>query len=84
MKQGYIDFREIDRVGRIGIPMPIRKACCINAGDLMKISYEDGKVIISKSEKNCVFCSSTDNLVEFEGRPVCRDCVKKLAGRFPD
>lgn len=74
-------FREIDRLGRVVIPMDIRKSLSINAGDVLKISADDEKITLQKAENTCVFCNSANNITEFSGRYVCLSCIKKLIGK---
>ena len=74
-------FREIDRLGRVVIPMDIRKSLSINAGDVLKISADDEKITLQKAENKCIFCNGTDNITEFSGKYVCGSCIKKLSGK---
>ena len=74
-------FREIDRLGRVVIPMDMRKSLSINAGEVLKISADDEKITLQKAENTCVFCNSADNITEFSGRYVCLSCIKKLIGK---
>lgn len=74
-------FREIDRLGRVVIPMDMRKSLSINAGDVLKISADDEKITLQKAENKCVFCNSGEDIIEYEGKFVCRDCIKKLSGK---
>lgn len=71
-------FREIDRLGRIVVPMDIRKSLSINAGDVLKISADSDKITLQKAENKCVFCNSTDDLTELEGKYICQSCIDKL------
>ncbi len=72
-------FREIDRLGRVVIPMDIRKSLSINAGDILEIMSDEKGITLQKAENKCVFCNSTDELTEFEGKFVCAACVNKLS-----
>lgn len=71
-------FREIDRLGRIVIPMDIRKSLSVSAGDVLKISSDDDKIILQKAENQCVFCKASDNLTELEGKYICQGCISRL------
>ena len=74
-------FREIDRLGRVVIPMDIRKSLSINAGDVLKISADDEQITLQKAENKCIFCNSADNISEFSGKYVCASCIKKLSSK---
>lgn len=74
----FTNFREIDKLGRIVISKDIRRHLNINAGDVLQINAEGETIIIKKAEKKCLFCNADENLVELDGKSVCRDCVEKL------
>ncbi len=71
-------FREIDRLGRVVIPMDIRKSLTINAGDVLKINAVDNRITLQKAEDRCVFCDGANDLTELDGKFICRDCIEKL------
>lgn len=71
-------FREIDRLGRVVIPMDIRKSMSINAGDVLKIKADDNKITIKKAIDKCIFCGNEETLKKFEGKSVCESCIEKL------
>lgn len=72
-------YREIDRLGRVVIPMDIRKSLSISAGDVLEIMADDSKITLQKAENKCVFCNSADDLREFEGKFICESCAAKLS-----
>ena len=75
----YTNFREIDKTGRIVISKDIRKHLNINAGDILQINADDECITIKKAEAKCVFCNSREELIEFEGKHICKSCAEKLA-----
>lgn len=77
MYTGFI--REIDGVGRIVIPMQLRKELgLLEPGSKLEL-FSDGKQIIAKKAvETCIFCSSEDELIEFDGKFICRTCLEKL------
>lgn len=74
----YTNFREIDKAGRLVISKDIRNHLNINAGDILHIEADDEKIIICKAENKCVFCNSTQNLVAFKEKHICKDCLDSL------
>ncbi len=74
----YTNFREIDKAGRIVISKDIRRHFNIQAGDVLQINADDECITIRKAESKCVFCNSLDNLVDFDDRHICTDCLEKL------
>ena len=70
--------RKIDDLGRIVVPAETRRLFNIHEGDELAITVENGGIVLRKLEASCVFCGATDNLEDFKGRGVCRDCRFKL------
>lgn len=75
----FTNFREIDKLGRIVISKDIRSHLDIHPGDVLKIKADGNAITIVKAESKCIFCNSSDDLVEFEGKHVCRACAEKLS-----
>lgn len=74
----YTNFREIDKAGRIVISKDIRKHLNIKAGDVLHIEADDECITIKKAEEKCIFCNSLEELTEFEGKHICKNCIDKL------
>ena len=71
--------RKIDDLGRMVIPIELRKTMNINKKDPMEIFVDGDKIILSKYEPACIFCNSADDVIEFEGRTICGSCKEKIA-----
>jgi transcriptional pleiotropic regulator of transition state genes len=72
-------IRKVDNLGRIVLPVELRRQLDIDVKSDVEIFVDGGQVILRKYAPNCVFCGSTENLVEFEEKNVCVTCVGKLA-----
>jgi len=70
--------RPIDNLGRIVLPIELRRIMNLNEKDLLEIFVEEGRIILEKYQKTCIFCGSSDNIVEYMDKTVCKDCAKKL------
>lgn len=72
--------RQFDELGRIVIPKGIRKRFDLKAGDPVEIYVDDnGSIMMKKYEPACMFCQSVDDVVEFEGKLICKNCIAKLS-----
>ncbi len=71
-------IRRVDELGRVVIPMEIRNQFNIVEKDPIEIYVNDSSIILKKFEPNCVFCGSTENLVEYKNKLVCEKCSKGL------
>jgi transcriptional pleiotropic regulator of transition state genes len=67
--------RRVDDLGRIVIPMELRRTLGIKVKDPLSISVEDERIILQKHRDACVLCGSTDEIVRVNDRAVCADCV---------
>ena len=70
--------RKVDELGRIVLPIELRRTLDIAVRDELEIYLDDDKVILRKYEPSCIFCDSSRNLVAYEGKNVCSQCIKKL------
>ena len=71
-------IRKIDELGRVVIPMEIRKILGISEKDSLGIFLEDEGIFIKKQQQNCIFCNSNIDLQSFLGKNICKSCIKKL------
>lgn len=70
--------RNIDDLGRIVLPMELRRTLGINIKDPMEIFVEGDSIIIKKHQPNCIFCGSEKNVVSFKDKNICEVCKKEL------
>ncbi len=70
--------RKIDDLGRMVIPIELRKTMNINKKDPMEIFVDDDKIILKKYEPACIFCGSADNTFDYEGRTICQECFDQM------
>ena len=70
--------RKIDELGRIVLPIELRRGLDIGEKDALEIYVENDSIILKKFKKYCLFCGSEDNIVEFKGKNVCSECISQL------
>jgi len=73
--------RRVDDLGRIVIPMELRRTLGINVKDPLSISVEDERIILEKYRDACVICGSQDNISQVKGRSICDSCIKEIKKR---
>jgi len=66
--------RKVDELGRMVLPSELRKRFRIHEGDHLAIHVEEERIVLTKVETGCVFCDSTDGLVNFRDKLICKDC----------
>ncbi|MGB2757228.1 MAG: AbrB/MazE/SpoVT family DNA-binding domain-containing protein [Acidimicrobiia bacterium] len=72
--------RKLDSLGRVVIPIEIRRALGWHDGDLINIGVEEDHVILGRLAPSCVFCGSSADLSEFRNQLVCVHCTAELGG----
>jgi AbrB family transcriptional regulator, transcriptional pleiotropic regulator of transition state genes len=72
-------IRHIDELGRIVIPIEIRKRFGLGEKDPLEISVKDQTILLSRPRSACVFCGESGSVEEHRGRAVCRSCIAELA-----
>lgn len=76
-------IRQIDELGRIVIPIEIRKRLSIKDKDGLEIYVKGERIIFQKPSNQCVFCGKQRNLDTFMDRNVCAPCRAELTARVP-
>ena len=71
--------RKVDDLGRIVLPIELRRMLDIAERDELEIYVENNRIVLQKYEPNCIFCESTSELVRYGGRNICRVCIQKMA-----
>lgn len=70
--------RKVDELGRIVLPIELRRTLDIAERDELEIYLDDDKVVLRKYEPSCIFCGSPRNLVTYRGRNVCMECIQNM------
>ena len=70
--------RKVDELGRIVIPMELRRTLGIGEKDALEIYVDQEKIILKKYEPACVFCGNAGDNQLFHGKNVCRDCAMTM------
>lgn len=70
--------RKIDELGRIVLPMEIRKVLEIKVGDSLEISNIDDTIVIKKYSKSCIFCGREEGVKEIKGKAICNICANEI------
>ena len=71
-------FRGIDKLGRIVIPMEIRKTLDIKEGDNLEFALVGDTIQLSRTQLRCRLCDSERNLLDIDGKYVCEECAAKI------
>ena len=70
--------RKVDELGRVVIPIELRRTLSIEEKDALEIYVDADKIILKKYEPACVFCGNADDVVTFRGKNICRHCLDAM------
>ena len=63
-------IRKLDELGRITLPIELRRSLDLDVKDGLEITVQDDCIILKKAECADIFTGSTDDLLEYEGKKV--------------
>jgi transcriptional pleiotropic regulator of transition state genes len=76
--------RKVDQLGRVVIPIELRRTLAIEQNDPLEI-YVDGEyIILKKHEPSCIFCENAKDVVSYKGKNICPKCMEELKSSNPD
>ena len=70
--------RKIDELGRIVIPMELRRTMDIKERDPIEIFVDGERIVLVKYQPGCTFCNSQDKIRTFKGSRICQKCINEL------
>ncbi len=71
--------RKVDELGRIVLPIELRRTLDIEVKDALEIYVDGSQIILKKYEPACIFCGNAKNVIHFKGRNLCEDCLHELS-----
>ena len=71
--------RQLDTLGRIVLPIELRRTMDIGIKDMLEIYVEDDQIILKKYHPCCIFCSDARDVVPYKGKLVCKNCMNDIA-----
>lgn len=70
--------RRLDELGRVVIPIEVRRSKDIEDRTKLEIFVDGEDVIIRKYSDSCLFCDSKEDVFQFKGRIICKKCKENL------
>jgi len=70
--------RKVDELGRIVLPMELRRTLGINKEDPVEIFVDGSNIILRKYEPACIFCGSAVDVSLIHSKNICRSCVEEI------
>lgn len=73
--------RKVDELGRIVLPMELRKTLNIQEKDPVEIFVNGRDIVLRKYEPGCDLCGSIDDELKMHrGKSICVTCINTLKG----
>ena len=71
-------IRQLDALGRVVLPIELRRTLDINTRDMLEILVEGNSIILRKYEPNCLFCGSGSGLTPYKDKQICKRCLSEI------
>ncbi len=70
--------RKIDTLGRIVLPIELRRIMGLNIKDPVEIFVSEDSIILKKYQPTCMFCNSADDTIIFKDKKICKKCLTEI------
>jgi transcriptional pleiotropic regulator of transition state genes len=70
--------RKVDELGRVVIPIELRRTLGIGEKDALEIYVDGERIMLKKYEPACIFCGNAENVTYFKGKIVCNVCLSDM------
>lgn len=70
--------RRVDELGRIVIPIELRRTLDIAEKDALEIYVDGEQIILKKYEPACIFCGDAREIINHRGKNICKNCLGEL------
>ena len=72
-------IRKVDELGRIVLPIEIRKILDIKQKDAVEIFTDNDRIVLQKYQPACIFCNSVE-LFHFSYQRYIENCLRDTFG----
>ncbi|MDI3508784.1 MAG: AbrB family transcriptional regulator, transcriptional pleiotropic regulator of transition state [Clostridiales bacterium] len=76
--------RKVDELGRVVIPIELRRTLNISQRDALEIYVDGEHIILKKYEPACIFCGDAADVQPYKGKNICKNCLVEIADEFGD
>lgn len=71
--------RHVDELGRVVLPIELRRMFGIEEKDGLEIFVEGDTIILRKYRPGCELCGSVDEIYRVGGHRICRICADDIS-----
>jgi len=70
--------RKVDELGRVSIPIELRRTMGFDDHTTMEFYVDNEMIILKKYEPACAFCGNVTDVQRFQGKLVCLSCARAM------
>ena len=70
--------RKVDELGRIVLPIELRRTLGIEEKDRIEIFVDGESIILRKYQPACIFCDNANDIINSKGKNICPDCIRAM------
>lgn len=70
--------RRIDNLGRVVLPIELRRNFDIDKEDPVEIFVDDNYIMLKKYQPACIFCNDAKDVINFRGKNICKNCLAEM------
>ena len=71
--------RKVDELGRVVLPIELRKTLHIDVRDPLEIYVDGDQVVLKKYQPADVFTGEMEDLVEYKGKKISKKTIRELS-----
>lgn len=72
--------KKITKAGGITIPADVRRNHNLFPGDAVDIASNGSQIVFTAHMDRCFICQDEHDVVNYEGKTFCQNCIKALGG----
>ena len=70
--------RKVDELGRIVLPIELRRTLGIEEKDRIEIFVDGESIILRKYQPACIFCDNAKDIINYKGKNICPHCIRAM------
>lgn len=74
--------RKVDELGRIVLPIELRRTLGIEEKDRIEIFVDGESIILRKHQPACIFCDNAKDIINYKGKNICPDCIRAMTEKL--
>lgn len=73
--------RKVDELGRIVLPIELRRTLGIELRDPLEIYVEGESIVLKKYNPSCIFCGSKESIFVYQDKNICGNCIDDIKNK---